>query len=105
SDNNVILGFISLKDNDSLFREGSLQDYIAGISVELGIDLKQAQNFEKNYTDVTAGIEKQRLSVSGVDINEEMVNMIKYQQQYQAAAKLINAIDSIYDTMINRLGV
>jgi flagellar hook-associated protein FlgK len=34
-----------------------------------------------------------------------MISMIKYQQQYQAAAKLINIIDGIYDTTINRLGV
>jgi flagellar hook-associated protein 1 FlgK len=105
SDNSVILDFLTLKENDSLFKEGSLQDFIIGISVELGIDVKQAENFEKNYTDVTMNIDNQRLSVSGVDINEEMINMIKYQQQYQAAAKLINVIDGIYDTTINRLGV
>lgn len=105
SDNSVILSFLNIKDNKSLFREGKIEDYIIGISVELGIDIKQAENFTKNYTDVTRNIDNQRMSVSGVDINEEMINMIKYQQQYQAAAKLINIIDGIYDTTINRLGV
>ena len=104
SDNNIILQFIKLKNNDSLFLEGNIEDYIVGMAAELGIDVKQAQNFYKNYTDVTSSIDNQRMSVSGVDINEEMVNMIKYQQQYQAAAKLINIIDSIYDTTINGLG-
>lgn len=104
SDNNVILSLLKLKDYSHLFKEGKLSDFINAISTELGIDIKQATKFESNYTDVTVTINNQRMAVSGVDINEEMINMIKFQQLYQAAAKLINIIDSIYDTTINRLG-
>lgn len=105
SDNRLILGFSNIKEDVSLFQEGSLKDYIVGMSAELGIDVKQADNYTKNYTDITNTIDNQRMSFSGVDINEEMISMIKYQQQYQAAAKLINIIDTIYDLTINRLGV
>ncbi len=44
------------------------------------------------------------MSVSQVDINEEYMNLIKYNQAYQAAAKVMSTMDGIYDTMINRLG-
>lgn len=104
SDNNVILSLLKIKDYTHLFKEGKLSDFINAISTELGIDIKQATKFQSNYTDVTVTINNQRISVSGVDVNEEMINMIKYQQLYQAAAKLINIIDSIYDTTVNRLG-
>jgi len=104
SDNNVILSFLKIRTDRGLFLEGTLTDYIIGMTGELGIDVKQAQNFEKNYTDVTTTIDNQRMAVSGVNIDEEIVAMIKYQQQYQAAAKLINILDAIYDTTVNRLG-
>jgi flagellar hook-associated protein 1 FlgK len=46
----------------------------------------------------------QRLSIKGVDINEEMMDLVRFQTMFQAASRLINVIDSIYDTLINRLG-
>ena len=49
-------------------------------------------------------VENQRTAVSGVDINEEMVNMIQFQQMYNAAAKMISVMDQIYDVTINRMG-
>jgi len=104
SDNNVLLSMLKIRTDRSLFLEGTLMDFIIGMTGELGIDVKQAKNFESSYTEVTVTIDNQRLSVSGVDVNEEMVNMLKYQQQYQAAAKLMNVIDGIYDTLVNKLG-
>jgi flagellar hook-associated protein 1 FlgK len=82
-----------------------LQDFIIGMTGELAIDIKQAQSFELNYNNMTTQIDVQRMSVSGVDINEEMVNMIKLNQQWQSAARLINVIDGIYSTLVNNLGV
>ena len=105
SNNEVILSFSKIRNYNALFREGSISDYSIAVSTSLGIDLKQSVNFEKNYTDVTTGIQNQRLSVMGVDIDEETTNMIKYNELLRASAKLITVIDGIYDTIINRLGV
>jgi len=104
SENGVAQGFWSLYNNKSLFMEGNIVDYINGMSGELGIDLQQAQNFENNYTDVTQTVQNQRLSVMGVDLQEETVNMIKLQQQFNASAKLMNVIDQIYGVLINSVG-
>ena len=104
SDNRVILSFSKINDYDRLFREGKLSDYIVGITSELGIDKKQTNNFKINYTDVINSIDNERISVYGVDVNEESVNLVRYNQLYQTAAKLINVIDGIYDTTVNRLG-
>lgn len=105
SDNNVILSFLKVSSYGSLFKEGKLEDFVVGLSGNLGINKKQADNFKNNYTDVTTSIDNQRKAVSGVDLNEETINMIKYNQLYQASAKLMNIIDGIYDTCINRLGL
>ncbi|MDR1639448.1 MAG: flagellar hook-associated protein FlgK [Clostridiales bacterium] len=100
----VARGFGYVSSDNSLFREGKLQDYVAGISSEMGIDAYQAKKFEASYGDVLSEIENQRIAVAGVDMNEEMVNMIQNQQLYQASAKLVNVINTIYGTLINNLG-
>lgn len=46
----------------------------------------------------------QRESVSGVSLDEEMTNMIKYQHAYSAAARVITAMDEMLDIIVNRLG-
>jgi flagellar hook-associated protein 1 FlgK len=46
-----------------------------------------------------------RQSVSGVNMDEELANMIKYQHGYSAAARFITTINSMLDTLINRMGV
>ncbi len=105
SNNNIIIQFTQLKNYDSLFKEGNVFDYTNGLCTELSIDKKQSENFTNFYTELTTSTENQRLSVSGVSLNEEMANMIKYQQLYVASAKLMQSISKVYDTLINQLGV
>ncbi len=97
------MGFGGLMDDPSLFASGKMSDFIIGITSEISVSSKQSTKFTENYSDIVAVAENQRISFSGVDLNEESVNMIKYQQMYQAASKLISIIDSIYDTTINRM--
>ncbi len=104
SNANVIIGFLDMQKNRELFAEGSIENYANGVTIEIGISVEQATKFESLYTDNVEVTENQRLSVSGVDLNEEMMLMMQYQQQYQASAKLINIIDGIYDTLINSIG-
>lgn len=105
SNNRVVLGFLKLKDDVSLFAEGSAYQFVNAISSTLGIDTKQANSFSSFYKDVTQSIDNQRKQVSGVSINEEMSNLVMYQHLYQASSKLINVINEIYNTTINGLGV
>ena len=105
SNNKVVLGFLKLKDDTSLFAEGGAYQFVNAISATLGIDTKQANNFSSFYKDATESIDNQRKQVSAVSINEEISNMVMYQHLYQAASKLMNVINEIYNTTINGLGV
>ncbi|MDE6357038.1 MAG: flagellar hook-associated protein FlgK [Eubacteriales bacterium] len=105
SNNKVILGFIKLKDDVSLFAEGGAYQFVNAISATLAIDTKQAENFSKYYKDITTTVDNQRMQVSGVSLNEEVSNIVKYQHLYQTASKLINVINEIYNTTINGLGI
>lgn len=105
SNNKVIQGFVKLKDDVSLFAEGGAYQFVNAISVTLGIDTKQADSFTKYYKDITTTVDNQRMQVSGVSLNEEVSNIVKYQHLYQTASKLINTINEIYNTTINGLGI
>jgi flagellar hook-associated protein 1 FlgK len=49
--------------------------------------------------------EEARINAHGVSLDEEMVMLSQYQRSYEAAARVINAIDQMLDTLINRIGV
>lgn len=92
------------KDNSKMFKEGDPKDYMASIFSELGINAQEALMYQSTQESVTGIIKNQRLSVSQVDLTEEFTNLIKYQQAYQASAKIMNTIDGIYETTIFKLG-
>ena len=50
-------------------------------------------------------IETQRMSISGVSMNEETTNLIVYQQSYNACSRVINALDEMLDILIRDTGV
>lgn len=105
SGNGFMEALKALRNNTHLFREGTADSYMNSIVSELGINAKQANMFKETQTNITMAVENQRMSVSGVDINEEMTTMIQFQQMYNAAAKMITVMDEIYDLTINRMGV
>ena len=43
----------------------------------------------------------QRPSVSGVSLDEETTNMIRYQRAYEAGARVVTTVDSMFDTLMN----
>jgi flagellar hook-associated protein 1 FlgK len=102
--NELIMSFTKIMNDKRLFLEGNIGDFIISMIGELGIDKRQSDGFTKSYTELTVHIDNQRLAISSVSLDEESVSLVQYQQQFRAAANLINAIDRIYDTLINRLG-
>lgn len=100
----VVLSIIDFRHDSKLFSEGTPEDYMRSLISNLGIDAQQARRLEKNQKTIVNQIDNRRTSNSGVSIDEETSNMIKYQHAYNAAAKLVTVISEIYDTLINRTG-
>lgn len=104
--NAVILNnLIDLRHNVSLFGEGSAEDFMKSLISNLGIDSQQAKVLTDNQANIVKQVENERQSVSGVSLDEELSNMIKYQQCYNASARMITTMTQVYDTLINKLGV
>ncbi|MBO0961051.1 flagellar hook-associated protein FlgK [Neobacillus sp. MM2021_6] len=79
-------------------------DFYRNIIGQLGIDSLESQRMKSNSEVIVQQVENRRLSVSGVSIDEEMANMIKYQQAYNAAARMVTAMDQCLDKVINGMG-
>lgn len=79
-------------------------DYRALIS-SLGVDAQHAKNMEDNQTALVSQLDRLSQSVSGVSLDEEMTNMIRFQQGYNAAARMVTTLDEMLDTMISRMGL
>lgn len=79
----------------------SMNDYWAGVVSQLGVDAQRAEQMTDNQTILTEQLESYRQSVSGVSLDEEMANLIKYQHAYNAAAKFITTESELLDTLVN----
>ncbi|MCG4734800.1 flagellar hook-associated protein FlgK, partial [Casaltella massiliensis] len=58
---------------------------------------------EKNQSQMLLSIDNSRKSVSGVSMDEEMINLIQFQHAYNASAKVVSTIDSLLDVVVNGL--
>jgi flagellar hook-associated protein 1 FlgK len=79
--------------------------YYTGKVSDLGLDVSRSKANAENRKLVSDAMNNQRLSVTGVSLNEEAANLVKAQKAYEAAARLMNAIDEMLDKIINGLGL
>lgn len=99
---NLLFGDISTTEPD--LKNNSFADYINHVSTVLGNDSYSNTNELKTNVIVLNGIQNSRDSMSGVSLNEEASNMMMFQSAYQAASRLMTALDQVLDTLINSTG-
>ena len=85
--------------NGSTTLEFFYRDLIAGI----GVNTQEANRMTENQESMVELLTTRQLSVSGVNLDEEMANMVQFQLSYQAAARLVTTLDEIYNTLINEM--
>lgn len=71
---------------------------------DLGVTAKSASLKAQTQLTITADLDSQHESTSGVSLDEEMASLLSYQRAYEAAAKLMNTVDSTLNTLINNTG-
>jgi flagellar hook-associated protein 1 FlgK len=96
---------MSLRHNTYMFSEGGPEDYIKTVISTMGVDGQQAKANLNNQAIMTRQIDNRRQSLSGVSVNEEMANLVRYQHAYNSAAKMIQTYAELLDILVNRLGI
>lgn len=81
----------------------TFSDYYHSIVSRVGADVQYADTRVDNQTEMLTYLDNYRESVSGVSLDEEMVNLIQYQRAYESAAKLISVADEMLGTLMNSL--
>lgn len=80
---------------------GTIDNYLHNLIGSVGI-LTQSTTRGKEYSEeIVNHLNETRNSISGVSLDEELTNLIKYQHAYTAAARLITAADEMLKTLVN----
>ena len=87
------------------FRGASASEFLTCILSDVALNANNANSFYSNFNNVGKTIDNQRLSISGVDTDEEAVNLVKYQNAYTLASKMIQTLTEVYDRLILETGV
>jgi flagellar hook-associated protein 1 FlgK len=86
-------------------RISTFDDFFAQSAANIGLKGETAERSVGTIALVMKELEDLRQAVSGVNVDEELANMIKFQHGYSAAARFISEMDQMIDTIINRMGV
>jgi flagellar hook-associated protein 1 FlgK len=82
----------------------TIQSIVSQLITGIGVQTNQAQTGRDAQQVVRDDATNQMSSVSGVNLDEEASNMVRYQQAYQAAAKVISVADTLFQTLLNATG-
>ncbi len=83
--------------------QSSLQEGYASMVGRIGSDTRQAELNTNTMDGLFKQAQETRDGISGVNLDEEAINLTRYQQAYQAAAQVISTADSLFQTLLNAI--
>ncbi len=102
--NTNALRLAALQDNTSAISNTTFADYLHQIASSLGEEASNAYKSEESYDVIETSLQNRRDEISGVSVDEELVNLIRYQQAYQASSKYISIVNGLIDRLLSTLG-
>lgn len=103
--NAEIMEELNALQSSKIFDGGTGTYFLESIISDMSIDSQKAINMYANYNNLKGSIHNQRLSVMGVDTDEEAMDLMRFQQAYNLSSKLLSVMNEIYDKLINQTGV
>jgi flagellar hook-associated protein 1 FlgK len=95
---------IALRDERLYDGAETIEERLATMVSTIGVRVLQAESEAEQLGEVDARLRADRDAVSGVDVNEEMLAMLKYQQAFQAAARFVTSVDKTIQELMNIVG-
>lgn len=102
-DRSIALQIGNLFNDTSIGALGNatINDFWQTQASQLGIKISSAGAMEKNQNVLLDSLEEKKQEISGVSLDEEMTEMVKYQHGYNAASRVISVMDEMLDQLIN----
>lgn len=101
----VIEKLLKLENDVVMYRGDKAGAFLETLISDVSVDTNKAEVYLEVYSNLEKTIGNQRTSVSGVDEDEEGVNLIKFQNAYNMSAKVIQIMQQLLDKLINETAV
>jgi flagellar hook-associated protein 1 FlgK len=87
--------------HSKLIEGSTLGDFYTALVSDIGLDMQDTTTLAEHHELLLNEAENQRESLSGVSLEEEQLDLIRFQQAFQAAARLIQVADEMTDIVVN----
>lgn len=106
-DYSLVADFINMTNDSDIasYRGAATCEFLTCMLSDVALNGNRAQTFYDNYDNIGKSINNQRTAISGVDTDDEAVNLVKYQNAYTLASKMIQTLTEVYDRLILQTGV
>jgi flagellar hook-associated protein 1 FlgK len=101
----IVEKLLDLQNQADMFRGDNAETFLETLLSDITVDVNKTEISSNNYANLATVIGNQRTSVAGVDEDEEALNLIKFQNAYNLASKVISVMAEMYDKLINETGV
>jgi len=84
-------------------RDGTMTfgEFFSSIITDLGLKVRRNQSEMKQQDNMIQQFKEIRSSISSVNMDEELTNMVQYQKAYEASARFLGTVDEMMETVIN----
>ncbi len=101
----LVTEMMKLQEDTIIYRGDNAGAFLERIVSDISVDTEKNKVYYENYFNMSGVITTQRTSVSGVDEDEEALNLVKFQNAYNLSSKMVQVLTEIYDKLINETGV
>lgn len=101
----LVTEMMKLQSDTIIYRGDNAGAFLERIVSDISVDTEKNTVYYENYFNMSGVITTQRTSVSGVDEDEEALNLVKFQNAYNLSSKMVQVLTEIYDKLINETGV
>jgi flagellar hook-associated protein 1 len=99
--NSIAIAIGDLQSTATMTGGSTYSEYYSALVGKVGADVQTANFNYSHQNTMVQNLDNYRQEVSGVSLDEEMVNLVQFQQAYNAAAKLITTADDMMDTLMS----
>ena len=96
---------LATNEDKMSFRGCKAEDFLVCLMGDAALNAQSANSFQGIYQDIADTIQNNRISISGVDADEEAANLIQFQNAYNLSSKMISVLCEVYDKLIQETGV
>ncbi|MBQ4417435.1 MAG: hypothetical protein II868_07055, partial [Butyrivibrio sp.] len=94
-----------MSSQKTIFRNAKAGEFLSKVQADISMNKNNSATMLATYSSLELTIDNQRLSVSGVDKDEEALSLVQYQNAYTLSSKMVQTLTEIYDRLITQTGV